>query len=185
MTLIAQSRGRYRAEDLESPGAPEKFAEIIEGELAVMSPAGRKHNRIAYHFQKLFDAFCATRPELDFGGDNEGFLLQRDPDVLLSPDASLFRYRSEAKSVWLEFAPEIVVEVLSPSNHPAEIAYKRDRYFAAGAEQIWIADPETQSIEFFFRDGRRLLAQAHDIVQCEGFAAGIEIRLDDIFAVRS
>jgi Uma2 family endonuclease len=39
-------------------------------------------------------------------------------------------------------APEICVEVLSPANTPAEIAFKRDLYFRAGAKEYWVCDEE-------------------------------------------
>lgn len=37
-------------------------------------------------------------------------------------------------------APEICVEILSPSNTPAEIAEKKQLYFEAGAQEVWICD---------------------------------------------
>ena len=51
-------------------------------------------------------------------------ILWQATDALLSPDAALFRARTQ-QGTWLEFGPEIVVEVVSPLNSPAEIAYKR------------------------------------------------------------
>lgn len=185
MSVIAESpRALFRVEDLLRPGMPEKFVEVIEGELVVMTPAGWKHNKIGVRFIILFERFCETHPELDCGGDNDGFLLQRDPDVLLSPDASLFRHRERSDKPWMEFAPEIAVEVVSPGNSPTEIAYKRRKYFEAGAEQVWIARRETRSLEFHFRDGRCVTFQGDEIAKCEGIAEGLEIDLRKLFAIR-
>ena len=83
----------------------------------------------------------------------------------------------------MEFAPEIVVEVLSPSNSQAEMAFKRWKYFDAGTEQFWIADPETKALEIHFSRGRLLTAQEPDVVQGEGIAQGMDIRLEEIFSL--
>ena len=45
-------------------------------------------------------------------------------------------------------APEICIEVLSPSNFPAEMAEKRELYFARGAQEVWLCD-ERGSLSFF------------------------------------
>jgi Uma2 family endonuclease len=186
MTVTIESPRRpFRAEDLLEAGMPEKFVEVIEGELVMMTPAGWEHNRIASEFEFLFRHFCQSRPDLDYGGDNDGFLLQRDPDVLLSPDASLFRSGKQTPgSPWMEFAPEVVVEVISPGNNPAEIAYKRRKYFEAGAEQVWLAHPAAETLEIEFRDGRRVIAQGSEVVEAEGIAQGLKIDLRQIFAVK-
>jgi Uma2 family endonuclease len=162
----------------------EKFTDLIEGEIVPMSPAGKKHNRVASRFESLFRLYCeGSERRLDYGGDGDGFLIQRDPDTLLSPDASLYRYRDNTlDGTWMAFAPEIVVEVLSPSNSKAGIALKKRKYFAAGAEQVWIADVEKATLEIHFRDGRRLTATDGAEVECEGVAEGLVVKLSEIFA---
>jgi len=174
-----------RAEELALPGAPEKFVELIEGELVQTLPPSRKHNVVVWNLVSLFRELCGTRPELDFGGDNEGFLVRRDPDTLLSPDACLYRLRPELEKTWLEFAPEIAVEVLSPSNHPAELAYKRHAYFEAGAEQFWVVDPEKKQIQFYHRNGRLVTVTGDETLEGEGIATGMRISLAKAFRERS
>ncbi len=184
MPILAEQYGRFRVEDLDRPEVPEKGVEIIEGDLMVMAPAGKYHNRISHRLETLFEVFCKGKPELDFGGYNDGFLVERDPDSLLSPDASLYRYQPEKEKTWLEFSPDIAVEVLSPSNNVREISFKRNLYLQAGSEQVWVADPESESIEFFFREGRRLIASDGETVIGEGIAQGLQINLNEIFKKR-
>jgi len=181
MCVVLENYGTFRVEDLLKPDIPEKCVEIVAGSLVVMTPAGKYHNRVAFRFQVLFQEFCETKPNLDFGGDNEGFLLRRNPDLLLSPDACLFRKRPETESPWLEFSPEVVVEVLSASNNPSEMAYKVRKYLDAGTEQVWIASLENRSLEIVFRDGHRLTAQGTEKVEGEGIAQGVLVDLDWLF----
>lgn len=181
MPVVVEKHGNFRVEDLLRSSTPEKFVEIIEGDLVQMTPAGKYHNRIAFHFHVLFQRFCKSRPEMDFGGDNEGFLLQRAPDLLLSPDACLFLRRPPTENPWQEFSPEIAVEVLSPSNNASEMAYKIRKYFEGGSEQVWIADPETRSIEFYHSDGTRVVAKGEERIHGKSVADGMLIELSEIF----
>lgn len=50
--------------------------------------------------------------------------------------------------------PELCIEVLSGSNTDAEMAAKRQLYFAEGADEVWTCDPDGQ-IRFFDADGER------------------------------
>lgn len=181
MSLAAPHRPLLRGEDLDHIALPGKKAEIREGELVVMTPARHRHNRIALEFALLFREFCRTRPELSYGGDNEGFVVRREPLWLLSPDACLFRRRPEGTGAWFEFSPEIVVEVVSPSNTRAELELKRERYFDAGTEQFWIADPDALSIEMRFPDGRVRREVSPATVEAEGIVAGLAIPLAEVF----
>ncbi len=184
MTVTLSPPHHITAEEFAANEQWGKFTELIDGELISMTPARYKHNHVALRFVFLFAAFChGTGGRLRYGGDNDGFLLSRNPDTVLSPDASLFRNRPGLlDSTWLEFAPELVVEILSPSNTKSAIALKKGKYFAAGAEQVWIADVEKATLEIHFRDGRRLTATEDAEVECEGIARGLVVKLAEIFA---
>lgn len=45
-------------------------------------------------------------------------------------------------------APEICIEVLSPSNSAREIREKIEAYLAAGAEEVWLVSPQSARVEF-------------------------------------
>src|SRR5262245_19478598 len=59
------------------------------------------------------------------------------PDVAWGSDSFLKKYGSLTP---FPVAPEICVEILSPSNSTAQIAAKRDLYFAKGAREVWTCD---------------------------------------------
>ncbi|MBI2434987.1 MAG: Uma2 family endonuclease [Candidatus Hydrogenedentes bacterium] len=184
MPIELQCTDPMTAEDLADPDVPEKLVELVEGELVTMAPAGTFHNTVAMNILFLFRQFCREHPEFSYGGDNDGFIIQRNPDTVLSPDASLFRRRSLSGAPWLEFAPEIAVEVLSPSNSRTEMAFKRHRYFDAGTEQFWLVDPEKRQIEFHERDGRVLVATGEEVIEGTGIASGMHISLTELFRDR-
>ena len=77
-------------------------------------------------------------------------LVRFAPDTLYAPDVT-FTSRSRCPGGKLpreqvaSVIPNLVVEVLSPSNRPGEMARKLDAYFAAGVELVWVIDPATRS----------------------------------------
>jgi Uma2 family endonuclease len=76
------------------------------------------------------------------------------PDHVRKPDVaftSFERIRKEAKPTRkaLPYAPDLVVEVLSPSNTKAEMDKKLKEYFAAGARLVWYIEPELRTARIF------------------------------------
>jgi Uma2 family endonuclease len=67
-------------------------------------------------------------------------------DVTWASDAFL---RSHASEVALQQAPELCIEVVSPSNSSKELDEKRDAYLASGAKEVWIVYPKSKRCEFF------------------------------------
>jgi len=76
------------------------------------------------------------------------------PDRLRKPDASFtslkrIQSQSEPTRDALPFAPDLAVEVLSPSNTAAEMNQKLQEYFAAGARLVWYIEPELKTARVF------------------------------------
>lgn len=178
---LAQERW-LTAEDLMRPGMPEKNVELIRGELVEMSPAGWWHNDVGQNIVAIFRSFCKGRPGLFAAGDNYGFLISRNPDTMLSPDASIYSGERNRKYPWLPYAPRVAVEVVSPGNTKFAMDYKRSAYLDAGTEQFWLVLPEQKTVEIHFTDGRVLRAQGDAVILGEGVVEGLEIALADVFA---
>ena len=69
-----------------------------------------------------------------------GCILAEDPDTVRFPDVAVL-LRQSARD-WLHGAPDVAIEVLSPSNTPQGIREKTQDYFDAGALRVWIVDPK-------------------------------------------
>ncbi len=74
------------------------------------------------------------------------------PDVLyVSPE------RHEILQTWIEGAPDVVVEVLSPSTVRLDRLLKLNRYAEGGVREYWLVDPAARTIEFYVNDGERFV----------------------------
>jgi Uma2 family endonuclease len=80
------------------------------------------------------------------------------------------RFRPHRRSVSLPIAPEICVEVLSPSNTRAEMLEKMQLYYAAGASEVWLCDDHGH-MEFFIKE--QLEPVPHSVM-CPGFPLCID-----------
>lgn len=61
---------------------------------------------------------------------------------------SVERFEQVKNQLAFEIAPEICVEILSPSSTPAEIKHKKMLYFEAGAEEVWLVESKTDIVHY-------------------------------------
>ena len=147
-TAPARLERLLTAEDLLALG-DSFFGELVDGRLVEMSPAGPRHGRVEVRIASALLAWCrAQRPDLDVVAGEVGFVLARHPDVVRGADvAVLARERVDAQARgFVEGAPDVAIEVLSPSNSAAEIERKVQDYFGAGGRSVWLVDPDAQSV---------------------------------------
>ena len=94
-------------------------------------------------------------------------IISMNPATVRRPDISVFIEPGSWENTpgnWSRGAPDVAIEVLSPSNTPAAMREKMRDYFDAGALRVWIADPKTCTVTIhradrsktIFRDGERL-----------------------------
>src|SRR5258705_1679061 len=111
------------AEDLVYTNVPNKRTELVRGRLIVHEPPGGLHGYVAANLAfRLSQHVDLTGAGAVLVGD-VGFTLQRDPDTVRGPDVAFVRkdrLPEPIPTTYLEFAPDLVVEVLSPSDRPCE-----------------------------------------------------------------
>jgi Uma2 family endonuclease len=124
--------------------------ELVAGELKKMSPAGSEHGAIVMN---LAYALRKHVVEMELGivfGAETGFLLSRNPDTVRAPDIAYVRKEripSEGlpRTFW-PGAPDLAVEVVSPSDTVSEIDEKIEAWLSAGCLAVWIVDPRLQTV---------------------------------------
>jgi Uma2 family endonuclease len=87
---------------------------------------------------------------LGFVTAETGFILERDPDTVRGPDVAFVSYerlggQAPPKKFW-PFAPDLAVEVISPSQRPKGVREKVRSWFAAGTRHVWLLYPVTRTI---------------------------------------
>ena len=140
----------YTAEDLLRISSQGFRGELIDGVLRETVPAGKKHARIAIRIGGEFDRHVRRNRLGQVGGTDGGVLVSRDPDTVREPDiyfVSAERLPLDDQSDgYLEVVPELVVEIVSPSDTEQEVAAKIRMWLDFGVSMAVEVRPATRSV---------------------------------------
>jgi Uma2 family endonuclease len=181
MQPVRANRYVTAEEFLRSPEAAGP-SELVRGEIHVMTPAGGGHGLI-------FSALSSFVESHELGmcfPDGTGFQLPGLGDTVRSPDAAFVRAdRLPPEGIgsgWLAVAPDLVVEVLSPTETASELESKVRDYRAAGTRLIWVIDPATRTVSILGETQSRPSLTESDTLDGEDVVSGFSIPISRLFA---
>jgi Uma2 family endonuclease len=158
--------------------------ELIYGEI-VMSPSPRtKHQRALRQLMERLERFVTANQlgEVFFAPLDVKFSMHS----VVQPD--LFFVRRERVEIvtddYVDGAPDLIVEVLSPSNRMQDLVRKAALYADHGVAEYWIVDPESEKIGVnVWRDGQYVAASTEDGIARSVVLPGLELSSNEIFAL--
>ena len=106
----------------------------------------------------------------------------RFPDVHVTSWERMAAYDEDAGG-WPRFAPDVAIEVVSPSNTTSELNRKATEYFANGAAAMWIADPGPRSVVIRRPGAVDEVFGPEDTLSGDPEIPGFSCAVADIFAV--
>ena len=167
-------------------------AELIDGEIYLMAPApSRPHQKVSgeifrqlanYLEGKKCEAYSAPFDVRLFEQDGDR---PEDVDTMVEPDITVVCDPSRLDDRGCKGAPDMVVEILSPSTRRHDRLVKLNLYQRAGVREYWIVSPEEQAVEVFLLSGDGLLLP-HEVYSRDGIAKvnvldGCFIELSKVF----
>jgi Uma2 family endonuclease len=126
------------------------WAEWVDGEIVMVSPASKEHQRILSFFVKTLGFFIESHNlgelipapfQMKLGPDLPG----REPDILFVSTAHLERL----KDTFLDGPADMVMEIISEESVERDRGKKFIEYGAAGIPEYWLIDPLRQEAEFY------------------------------------
>jgi Uma2 family endonuclease len=159
-----ETPGRMTFEEFLAWGDEDTWAEWVDGEVVVLTPAAVKHQRIARFLVDLLGNFVLMRQlgeviPAPFTIKLPAPLKRgREPDIVFISRERLHRL----KPTYFDGAPDLVVEITSPESFARDRGEKYVEYEAAGVKEYWLIDPDRQQAEFYRlgEDGRYRLHTA-------------------------
>ena len=144
---------RMTAEDLFKMPQGDNRHELIEGILKEMSPAGRKHGKLAIRIGASLDRHVEANGLGEVYAAETGFKIASDPDTVRAPDAG-FVGRARAIEMgdtegFVPGAPDLAIEVVSPSDSFAEVEAKVLDWLAAGARMVVVANSRKKTLTVY------------------------------------
>ncbi|HRE47534.1 MAG TPA: Uma2 family endonuclease [Aggregatilineales bacterium] len=135
----------------ERPENADKQFELIEGIPSEMPQPKWLHQEVVRLVVRLLIRFLDHHPLGACYTDNTAYILA--PEVILVPDISFIRTERLAAFVNLPdyppFAPDLAVEVASPSNTPVDLTEKAALYLKHGTSSVWVIYPEKRAVRFY------------------------------------
>ena len=132
--------------------------ELIDGDAYLMAPPTRTHQRVCVELTRQLANFLEGKRCEVYAAPFGVRLFERegdgpeDVDTLVEPDITVVCDKSKLDEYGCRGAPELVMEVLSPSSRKHDRLVKLNLYQRAGVPEYWIVNPEEESVQVFLRD---------------------------------
>src|SRR5438876_325380 len=171
------------ADDLLHVRIPEKRIELVKGVLVVREPAGGRHGRVTTELTRHLANHVGAHQLGAVYAAETGFTLAHHPDTVRAPDIAFVRRERlpDPEPVGFpDLAPDLVVEVLSPSDRPGEVLAKVADWLSADVPLIWVIDPEHRVARVYRHDGSERVVTADQPLDGEDVVAGFSCPLETI-----
>lgn len=133
--------------------------EIIDGQLVMTSPRPTvNHNHIMGNIYRVFSNYLYGKPCAPFSDGVDLFLDEKNRFV---PDFMVVCDPDKIKNNGVHGAPDLVVEVLSPSTAKNDRGLKKEAYGRCGVKEYWIVSPEDKTVEVYLPAEGRL--ELHEV----------------------
>jgi len=171
------------ADDLARIRPAEKRTELVRGRMVVREPAGFRHGDVAMAIALAIGHFLRTHASGRLLAAETGFVLSTNPDTVRAPDVAFVRNERIPDPLprgYARFAPDLVVEVLSPDDRPGEVLEKVADWLSAGTRLVWVIDPERRTGRVHRPDGTVMQLNELDALDGEDVLPGFSYRLADV-----
>lgn len=155
-------KARYTFADVLAWEENERI-EIVNGETVMMAPPSVEHQRISieisrqlanYLSGKKCEVFAAPFGVRLFEQDGDS---PEDVDTMVEPDISVICDESKLDKYGCKGAPDLIIEILSPSTRRHDRLVKLGLYQRAGVREYWIVNPADKTVQVFLLEGGELL----------------------------
>jgi Uma2 family endonuclease len=182
---VKAAQQRMTAEEFLAMPDDGQLHELIDGEVVSMPPAGDDH---CVRESVIMGYVAHWVYEHHLGVvhmSNAGFLIRRDPDTVRSPDGAFTQASRRANQPvrgYTDTVPDLVLEVVSPSDRKPQVLAKVGDWLEAGVKVVWLLWPDKRVL-LVYRDIHQVtVLTAEDTLTCEdllpGFALPLKRALD-------
>lgn len=163
------------------------LSELIDGRIVPMSPTNPEHGRIEANVAVAIRGFVSVQKLGVVMTGEVGIFTRWSPDRVRGADVAFISHaqydRRTKTRGFLDVAPELIVEILSPENAHIDIEQKVREYLAIGVRLVLVADPASRTVTAH-SSGRGIRRYAEpDAVPCEEAVPGLDLPVAQVFAV--
>jgi Uma2 family endonuclease len=158
-------------------------AELVRGEVQLIPPPGGLHGATASALHERLAPFVRQRGLGRLLLD-AGFELIELPRTVRAPDISFIRAGRvlAVTDGFVRGAPDLAIEVLSPSETESRLREKLDDYAVSGVSAVWVVDPRAQTVTVINRRSSERELHLGDVLDGGDLLPGFALPLDELFA---
>jgi Uma2 family endonuclease len=157
--------------------------ELVRGKMLCVREPAYFHGERLIHIGYLLKAFLRAHPIARIAGES-WITLARDPDTVRAPDICVTRNerfpRDYVDGPIFAVAPDLVIEIRSPSERAGILRDKLRDYFTAGTSVVWVVDQWKRSVTIHTRDTERVI-QGDERLTGEPVLPGFSCTLNELF----
>ena len=175
------------ADDLLQLDAEGVHGELIRGVFCKTMSTGRKHGLIVGKLTYTLGAVVYPQGLGSIMASDSGVLLERDPDTVREPDIAYFSadkmpYGDDSEG-YADVIPDLVVEVVSPSDTWQSVHDKAMMWQSFGAPLVWVAFPDERVVDVYSTDGEVVTLGANDVLEGGDVLPGFTCKVSEIFDI--
>ena len=159
--------------------------ELVKGELITMAPAGGEHGAIGMNAGTYINVFVRQNDLGAVFNSDTGFIISTDPDTVRCPDVSFVRKENIPPSGisrgFIVGAPDLAVEVISPSDSYPEVEAKAAQLLEAGTLLVVLIYPRTRTIMLRYQSGETTTLTEEDTLTLGDVLPGFECAVGELF----
>ncbi len=151
----------------------------------MMTPAGFRHGRIACAVAAMLRDFVHGRGLGVVLSAETGFQIARDPDSVRAPDVAYVATERIPETEPVGFfsgAPDLAVEVLSPSDAAGDVLAKVQDWLDAGCRAVWVVDPKTRTVTVYRSRRQIAVLSESDTLDGGEVVPGFRVPVAELFA---
>jgi Uma2 family endonuclease len=168
---------------LTMPRGDGKRYELIRGMLVEKVTTGDSHALVVVMIATILNLFVGPRNLGGVRAGEPGYLLEVGPDTVRAPDVSWIapgRVPAGTRG-YPNLAPDLAVEVKSPSNSHPELRRKAEMWLSFGVRQVWVADPEHTTVTRYAPDTDPVVFTEDDMIDGEDLLPGFTAPVWSLF----
>jgi Uma2 family endonuclease len=156
--------------------------ELDEGEVLSMAPASDEHGDVGAEFVFRLRGFVKEHALGRVYSVDAGFRLSKD--VVRAPDVAFVRQERLGLGHHRSFfpgAPDLAVEIFSPSDSVPQLMRKVRQYLEHGSQTVWVVYPETQQVHVFQSGAADRILEAGDLLEAPELLPGFSVLVGELF----
>jgi Uma2 family endonuclease len=174
----------YTADEFWETFGDTKRLELVKGVPVEMSPTGEAHGLISAWLSYLILSYSEAHDLGEVTGAETGFVLIRNPDTVRAPDVGFIakaRLSGPTSERYFPGAPDLAVEVVSPSDTASEIHNKVFDYLRAGTRLVWVVYPQSRTLAVYGPDAPTRFLESDGVLDGGEVLPGLALPLREVF----